>query len=222
MFAGIGAAERLDVPDRNPLLELRVGTPDTGIRIHQIRVTIGRWYESMELHSPMQGSFASVRLSGEGERTRVSVTYFSPGRMHPQLAKLSNGAITAWTEAGLRRIEDIVRGARTSVVVNGENSPVRRQVGVLRQVMTTGVVNTGRPDVAVKQLRSLSKWGFNLAGGGGPGGGPKPPPHPPGARTGAPPPRRCAGRGRSGDRFVRSGSRYRGQGARGSRLVRHR
>ncbi|WP_369023299.1 AMP-binding protein [Nocardia cyriacigeorgica] len=165
VFAGIGAAERLDVPDRNPLLELRVGTPDTGIRIHQIRVTIGRWYESMELHSPMQGSFASVRLSGEGERTRVSVTYFSPGRMHPQLAKLSNGAISAWTEAGLRRIEDIVRGARTSVVVNGENSPVRRQVGVLRQVMTTGVVNTGRPDVAVKQLRSLSKWGFNLAGG---------------------------------------------------------
>lgn len=164
VFTGIGACSRLDLPGEQPVFEFRIGTPAAGIRILRVRVVAGRWYESVELHAPEIGSFAALRLTGEGDRSRVSITFFTPGRVHRQVAGLSNSAVQEWAVKGLRRLTDIVRGARTSVVTNSEASPVRRNIGVLRQVTASGVVRT-RAQVAVKQLLSLNKWGFNLAGG---------------------------------------------------------
>ncbi len=164
VFTGIGACSRLDLPGTQPVFEFRIGTPDTGIRVLRVRVVTGRWYESCELHAPEIGSFAALRLTGEGDRSRVAVTFFTPGRVHRQVAGLSNSAVQDWAVKGLRRIADIVSGARTSIVANGEASPVRRSFGVMRQVTASGVVRTNA-QVAVKQLLSLNKWGFNLAGG---------------------------------------------------------
>lgn len=165
VFAGIGACERLDIPGQHPVLEFRIGTPEAGIRLIQVQMRVGRWYESVELHCHELGSFASVRLLGEGDKAKVSVTYFTPGRVHRRVSDLTNAAIADWTERGLRRVADIVRAVPTSVVVNGENSPVRMQAGVMRQVMTSGVVRATNPALALKQVRGLHKWGFNLAGG---------------------------------------------------------
>ncbi|MGW0178923.1 AMP-binding protein [Nocardia sp. NPDC003345] len=164
VFTGIGACFRLDLPGEHPVFEFRIGTPQAGIRTIRVRVVTGRWYESLELHAPEAGSFAAVRLYGEGDRCTVSVTFFAAGRTHRHLAESSNSVVQEWTAKGLRRMTDIVRGARTSTVANGESSPVRRQLDVLRQVTVSGVVRT-RPEVALKQLLSLGKWGFNLAGG---------------------------------------------------------
>lgn len=164
VFTGIGACSRLDLPGEQPVFEFRIGTPAAGIRILRVRVVAGRWYESVELHAPEIGSFAALRLTGEGDRSRVSITFFTPGRVHRQVAGLSNSAVQEWAVKGLRRLTDIVRGARTSVVTNSEASPVRRNIGVIRQVTASGVVRT-RAQAAVKQLLSLNKWGFNLAGG---------------------------------------------------------
>ncbi|GAA5061834.1 AMP-binding protein [Nocardia callitridis] len=164
VFLGVGACERLHDVDGHPLLELRIGSPQTEIRLRQIRVVVGRWYESFELQCPGTSSFASVRLSGEGERTHVTITLFAPARIHPYVTQMSNGEVIDWARSGLRRAADLVRGTPTSVAVNAENSPVRLQVGVARQMMSSGVL-TSRPDLAAKQLRGLAKWGFNLAGG---------------------------------------------------------
>jgi acyl-CoA synthetase (AMP-forming)/AMP-acid ligase II len=164
VFTGIGACSRLDLPGAEPVFEFRLGTPAAGIRVLRVRVVTGRWYESLELHAPEIGSFAALRMYGEGDRSTVSITFFAPGRVHRHLTELSNSAIQDWTAAGLRRIADILRGARTSTVVNGEGSLVRRQLEVLRQVTVSGVVRT-RPNTVMKQLLSLNKWGFNLAGG---------------------------------------------------------
>lgn len=164
VFTGIGACSRLDLPGAQQVFEFRIGTPKAGIRVLRVRVVPGRWYESVELHAPEIGSFATLRLRGEGDRSTVSVTFFTPGRVHPHIAGLSNSAVQDWAGKGLRRIADIVRGARTSVVVNGETNLVRRQLEVLRRVTASGVVRT-RPNAAVKQLLSLNRWGFNLAGG---------------------------------------------------------
>jgi acyl-CoA synthetase (AMP-forming)/AMP-acid ligase II len=60
---------------------------------------------------------------------------------------------------------DLADRTPTSLLVNGENSPVRLQAGVARQMVTTGVVRTFRPDRMVKQLSGLAAWGFTLAGG---------------------------------------------------------
>ncbi|MCP2314993.1 fatty-acyl-CoA synthase [Nocardia amikacinitolerans] len=165
VFPGIGVCEPLESAGGHQMLRFRVGTAELGVRTQVIQLRIGRWYESLELVSPTLGSFASIRLRGTEERTRISVTFFGPGRVHPAVAKLGNSAIIGWTERGLRRIADLVRGATTSVVVNGENSPVRRRAEVARQMMATGVVRASRPDLGFKQLRKLSEWGFNLAGG---------------------------------------------------------
>lgn len=165
VFPGVGACDPLESVGGHTMLRLRVGTAAAGIRLHTVQLRVGRWYESLELVCPALGSFASVRLLGDERRTRVTVTLFAPGRMHPAIERSTNAAIAAWTERGLRRIADLVRGTPTSTVVNGENSPVRRRAEVLRQMVGTGVVPTTRPDIGLRQLRMLSEWGFNMAGG---------------------------------------------------------
>ncbi|WP_062982437.1 AMP-binding protein [Nocardia anaemiae] len=165
LFAGIGGCERVESGTDNGILEVRVGTPESGIRTHQVRLRVCRWYESFELECLDTGSFASIRLRGDEQHTRIVITLFAPGRMHPLLPDQSNAAVAAWVDSGLRHAVDVIRGAPTSVVVNAENSPLRRQVGVAKQIMSTGVARPTSPATSIKQVRSLAKWGFNLAGG---------------------------------------------------------
>ncbi|MET7772125.1 AMP-binding protein [Nocardia sp. NPDC005366] len=165
IFPGIGACEPLASVDGHAMLRFRVGTAELGIRTHTVRVVIGRIRDGFELQCPAEGSFASVRVHGDGERTRVVVTFFAPTRMHPALADLSNAAVIDWAQCGLQRVEDLVLGANTSVVVNGENSPVRKHAEVAKQIVSSGVMRTYRLDRGFRQLLRLAEWGFNLAGG---------------------------------------------------------
>ncbi|MFI5779151.1 AMP-binding protein [Nocardia sp. NPDC051570] len=164
MFPGIGACEQLDCEGGPPTLRFRVGS-GAEIRTIDVRLVLGRTGDSLELQGLVQGSFASIRLRGEGDGTRIAVTYFTPGRVHPKLAELSNAAVAEWTIAGLRRLADIPGRATTSMVVNGEDSPMRLQTEVMRQMVAIGVVRSYRPDRGLKQLGRLAKWGFSLAGG---------------------------------------------------------
>ncbi|MCP9619512.1 AMP-binding protein [Nocardia otitidiscaviarum] len=164
VYPGIGACEQVGVVEGNPLVLFRIGTPDTGIAILEVRVRAGRAGESLELQCPARGSFVTVRMVGDDARTRVTVTCFAVGRLHPRLAELPKSAVVRWIRTGLERAADIVRGKATSVAVNGEDSRVRRAVGVARQMLETGVVGPSRPDLVVRQLRGLARWGFNLAG----------------------------------------------------------
>lgn len=165
LFPGIGACEQLDTVDTHPTLNMRVG--GHGIEVHVVRVQlhITRAGESFELHTPERGSFAVVRLRGDGGHTRVYVTYFKAGLVHPVLAQLPNSTVVAWTQAGLKRVADSILGTPSSLIVNGEDSPVKLQAGVVKQMVSSGVVRTFRPDVGLKQIGGLAKWGFSLAGG---------------------------------------------------------
>ncbi|ATL66029.1 acyl-CoA synthetase [Nocardia terpenica] len=165
LFPGIGACERLDTDGGPPVLRLRIGSGPADIRTLDVLLIAGREAAQLELQCPALGSFAAVRLRDHEERTRVVVTVFAPGRVHPAVAALSNAAVSEWILAGLQRVADLIAGAPTSVVVNGEDSPMRRQAEVARQMVSTGVVRTYRPDRGIKQLGRLAKWGFTLAGG---------------------------------------------------------
>ncbi|MBL1078242.1 AMP-binding protein [Nocardia sp. 2] len=164
IFPGIGACDPLESLDDRPLVRFRIGTPQTGIQVLDVRMIVGRWYERLELHCGAVGAFASIRLRGAEERTVVTVTCFAVGRVHPMVAGLPKSAVVRWVENGLGRAADIARGARNSVAVNAEGSPVRHGVGVARQILSSGVITT-RPAVGVRQLRGVVRWGFNLAGG---------------------------------------------------------
>ncbi|MGW5309362.1 AMP-binding protein [Nocardia thailandica] len=164
IFTGIGSCDRFDRSDGAVLWHVRAGTAEAGIGTYDLVLNVGRWYESFELQCPGLGSFVAVRLHGDGERTRVHVTVFAAARVHPVIAGGGNGAVADWVRAGLRRAADVVNGTRSSVVINAERSPLRRNAGVARSIAATGLVGTD-PVSMVRQLRSLSKWGFNLAGG---------------------------------------------------------
>ncbi len=166
-FPGIGACDRLETIDGHPLWQFRIGTPRAGIRTFAATFVAGSPGESLELKCAATASFAAVRLrdTATGEGTRVTLTFFAPGRIHPIAAALPDSDITDWAEAGLRRLAELLTGAPTSVVVNGEGTLLRRHADVARQMVSTGVVRTYRPDLGAKQLRQLAAWGFNLAGG---------------------------------------------------------
>ncbi|BCK58164.1 putative acyl-CoA synthetase FadD [Nocardia wallacei] len=165
LFPGIGACEQFESDSGPALLRMRLGGETGEIRTLDVHLVPGRTYEFLELQCPAQGCFAAIRLRGDQEQTRVNVTFFAPGRAHPLVATLPNEAVIDWTLAGLRRVADVVTGAPTSITINGEDSPMRLQVDVARQMISTGVVRTYRFDKGVKQLRRLAKWGFTLAGG---------------------------------------------------------
>ncbi|WP_043661073.1 AMP-binding protein [Nocardia thailandica] len=164
LWAGIGGCDRVQDPGADAAQwHVRIGDPDIGVRQCSLAVTVGRWYESFEVHSPGSGSFALVRLTGAEERTRVSVTVFAATRLHPALDGVGNAEIAAWVEAGLRRAADVVRGAPTSVVANGERATLRRRSEIVRWWVNAGLL--APPLTSARQLRSLYRWGFNLAGG---------------------------------------------------------
>ncbi|WP_336082092.1 AMP-binding protein [Nocardia sp. SSK8] len=168
MFTGIGSCERVERPDGAVVWQVRVGSAAAGIETHEFVLEIGRWYESFELRSRQLGSFAAIRLRGDQQRTRLDITLFAAARVHPALEPKANSVVTDWVRAGLRRTADVIAGTRSSVVVNAERSPLRRNAGVARSIAATGLMRP-EPMSMVRQLRSLSKWGFNLAGGYGAG-----------------------------------------------------
>ncbi|WUC06041.1 AMP-binding protein [Nocardia sp. NBC_00565] len=167
MFPGIGVCERAETSDIHPVLLFRGGSAAISITAPPIRLVVGKETETFELQCPGLGSFVTVRLRGaaEADRTRVTVTYFGAGRIHSAIAEYDNADVVTWTHAALDRVADAINGAPTSVLVNGEDSTVGHQVGTLKQMMTTGVLRTYRPDRAFKQMGGLAKWGFTLAGG---------------------------------------------------------
>ncbi|MEV0335129.1 AMP-binding protein [Nocardia sp. NPDC050717] len=164
MFTGIGSCEQVEGPDGSVLWQVRVGSAAAGIECHDLILEIGRWYESFELRCSALGSFVAVRLRGDERRTRLDITLFAAATVHPALAECGNSAVTDWVKAGLRRTADVIAGTRSSVVINAERSPLRRNAGVVRSIAATGLVRA-EPRSMVRQLRSLTKWGFNLAGG---------------------------------------------------------
>ncbi|UGT41308.1 AMP-binding protein [Nocardia yamanashiensis] len=165
LFPGIGACETPDTAEEHQTLNLRVGGAGLEIRTLRVLLRIARDQESLELHCPDYGSFAAVRLREIGEQTRVMVTCFKASRVHPLLAELPNSAVTAWVQQGLRRVAELIQGAPTAVIINGEDSPMKLQAGVAKQMVASGVVRTFRPDVGLRQIGSLAKWGFSMAGG---------------------------------------------------------
>ncbi|AHH20148.1 putative acyl-CoA ligase [Nocardia nova SH22a] len=165
IFIGIGACDRVETIAGAPVWQLRIGTAATEIRTLSVTVRAGHPGSAFELSCAATGSFASIRLREIDGGTRVVVTCFAAGRVHPVASTASTADALAWLDAGLRRLRELTTAAPTSVLVNGEDAPLRRRAEVARRIVGTGVVHTARPDRSVGQLRGLARWGFNLAGG---------------------------------------------------------
>ncbi|MGY1900389.1 AMP-binding protein [Nocardia gipuzkoensis] len=171
LFSGVGGMEQLEQDESYWRAAFRAGSPAIGIETVEVRLTVHQWYERLELSAPNVGALAAIRLkrkfSGhhQAERTTVRVTYFAAARVHPSLTRVSKAAVLAWTRTGLRRVLEFAQQAPNSVLINGENLPIRRRAGVAGQMIRTGVLAPSRPDRGVRQLAELAKWRFTLPGG---------------------------------------------------------
>lgn len=161
-FSGLGSCEQVA---GNQQFEVRLSTSRGAVIVHEMRQTLRRSSLLMWLHATqVSGCFVSIRLTPEEGGTRIAVRIFGVGLLHPDLAKASDGAVRTWVREGLLRMSDYLEGKQSSLLVNmGDGHSL--QLSVLKTMIVSGVVRASRPDRGVRQLNSLAKWGFTLAGG---------------------------------------------------------
>ncbi|WP_459167218.1 SRPBCC family protein, partial [Mycolicibacterium conceptionense] len=162
-FRGLGSCEQ--VAGDPQLFEVRLSTARGAVVVHQMRRTVRLSGMELRLDATQTGRcFASIRLTPEGRGARIALRIFAIGTLHPDIAKASDNAVESWIREGLQRISDHLEGNPTAQLVNmGDGRSL--QLNVLKTMITSGVVRASRPDRGVRQLNSLAKWGFTLAGG---------------------------------------------------------
>lgn len=167
LLRGVGQCEYLegDGPGQPALLRVRIGNPRIGIRCLEVRLIIRTRHDTFELYCAELGSFATIRLRAREEHTRVNITVFAPGRVHPMVAASPNAAVLGWLEAGMRAVVDRATGSSVSMLPHDAGAGIRRPAGVARQLLAAGVVQPQRPARSAKQLAALARWSIGLAGG---------------------------------------------------------
>ncbi|MGV0810579.1 AMP-binding protein [Mycolicibacterium boenickei] len=162
-FRGLGSCTQ--VSDHAQQFEVRFSTPRGTVVVHEMHLAVRRRGREMLLHATqVSDCCVSIRLHPEAEGTRIAVTVFSLRLLHPDLAKTDDSAVQDWVRDGLLRIADYLAGKPTSLLVNmGDMRSL--QLSILKTMVVSGVVRASRPDRGLRQLNSLAKWGFTLAGG---------------------------------------------------------
>ncbi len=162
-FRGIGSCEQAAGDPQ--LFEVRLSTSRGAVVVHEIRRTVRLSGMELRLDATETGRcFASIRLTPEGGGARIALRIFAVGTLHPDISKASDNAVESWIREGLQRISDHLEGKPSSQLVNmGDGRSL--QLNVLKTMITSGVVRASRPDRGLRQLNSLAKWGFTLAGG---------------------------------------------------------
>ena len=161
-FRGLGSCEQVSGKAQ---FEVRLSTTRGAVIVHEMRQTLRQSSLMMWLHATqVSDCYASIRLTPEEDSTRIALRIFGIGQLHPDLAKASDSAIRNWVKEGLQRISDYLDGKESSLLVNmGDGHSLH--LSVLRTMIASGVVRASRPDRGLRQLNSLAKWGFTLAGG---------------------------------------------------------
>lgn len=162
-FRGLGSCEQL--PHVAHQFTVRLATPRQSCVVRTMRRQVRP--SSMEIRleaTDAHHCLVSIRLTSVGAGTRIAVRLFAVGLLHPDIAKASDSAVRKWIEDGLAGISDYLDGRQSSVLVNmGDGRSL--QLSIAKTMIVSGVVRASRPDLGVRQLNSLAKWGFTLAGG---------------------------------------------------------
>lgn len=135
---------------------------------HAVRLDLDYVRTTMSITHLDSGGFVNVHLTeGSPGRCTVDVTVFKAslnGAYSPVPDR--NGVVCDWLRAGFAHLADYLAGKPTSVLSGSGNSRTM-QLDIAKTMYKTGVIRTARPDLAFRQLSSLSKWGFTLGGGFG-------------------------------------------------------
>jgi acyl-CoA synthetase (AMP-forming)/AMP-acid ligase II/uncharacterized protein YndB with AHSA1/START domain len=162
-FRGLGSCEQVSGKARQ--FEVRLSTSHGAVVVHEMRQTVLRPGKEMRLDATqMSRCFVAIRVTPETGGTRIALRIFAVGELHPDLAKAGDRAVQNWAREGLLRISDYLEGKQSSLLVNmGDAHSLH--LSVVKTMLVSGVVRASRPDLGIRQLNSLAKWGFTLAGG---------------------------------------------------------
>src|SRR6478609_4445870 len=162
-FHGLGSCEQ--VPGKPHQFEVRLSTPHGAVVVHEMRQTVLRSGTEMRLEATEENRcFVAIRLIPEAGGTQIAVRIFAVGQLHPEFAKAGDRAVQNWVREGLLRISDYLECKQSSLLANmGDGRSLH--LSVVKTMIVSGVVRASRPDLGVRQLNSLAKWGFTLAGG---------------------------------------------------------
>lgn len=162
-FRGLGSCAQVSGTARQ--FEVRMCTPRGAVVVHHMSQTVREAAMEMRLEATqVSRCLVSFRLTPDAGGTRIALRIFAVGQLHPDFAKISDNDVKNWLRDGLQRIEDYLDGKQSSLLVNmGEAHSL--QLSVVRTMIASGVVRASRPDRGIRQLNSLAKWGFTLAGG---------------------------------------------------------
>ena len=162
-FRGLGSCEQ--VSGKAQQFEVRLSTPRGAIVVHEMQQRIRRSRMEMRLEATQESRcFVSIRLTPEADGTRIALRIFGVGLLHPDLARAGDSAVRNWVREGLQRISDYLEGRQSSYLANmGDGHSLH--LSVVKTMIVSGVVRASRPDRGLRQLNSLAKWGFTLAGG---------------------------------------------------------
>lgn len=162
-FRGLGSCEQ--VSGKAQQFEVRFSTLHGDVVVHEMRQTVLRSGTEMRLEATQESHcFVAIRLTPEVGGTRIALRIFAVGQLHPEFARAGDRAVQNWAREGLLRISDYLDGKQSSLLVNmGDGRSLH--LSVVKTMIVSGVVRASRPDLGVRQLNSLAKWGFTLAGG---------------------------------------------------------
>ena len=162
-FRGLGSCDQIS--GKTKQFEVRLSTPGGAVVVHGMRQEVRQSRMEMRLDAtPESRCFASIRLTPETGGARIALRIFGVGLLHPDLAKVGDSAVRHWVRDGLLRIADYLDGKQSSLLVNMGDGP-SLHLSVAKTMIVSGVVRASRPDRGLRQLNSLAKWGFTLAGG---------------------------------------------------------
>ncbi|RDH74123.1 acyl-CoA synthetase [Mycolicibacterium moriokaense] len=162
-FRGLGACEQVSGTAQQ--YAVRLSTPRGAVVVREMAMTVRRLGSEMRLEA-IQASrcFVSIRLTPETGGTHIALRIFAVGLLHPDIANVGDNAVKNWARDGFLRISEYLDGKQSSLLVNaGDMGSLH--LSVAKTMIISGVVRASRPDRGLRQLNSLAKWGFTLAGG---------------------------------------------------------
>ena len=116
-FRGLGSCEQ--VSDAAQQFEVRLSTPRGHVVVQELRLAVRPSNTEIRLEAtPASRSLVSIRLTPDSDGTRIALRIFAVGQLHPDLAKVNDGAIQNWIREGLGRISEYLDGKQSSVLVN--------------------------------------------------------------------------------------------------------
>ncbi|GAA5114197.1 AMP-binding protein [Haloechinothrix salitolerans] len=165
-FRGLSVCTKIPPanPDKTTEYTVRVTRAGYGATDLRLRTVTRRKHEKFVLAPvPESGKWISVTLSdARPGRTKVAFVMSTPIGLPAEFTPRKS-VLRSWVQQGLDRVSHYLGRVPDQAVTHPQDGSTR--VNIARTLVTSGILKPTRPNVGIRQLNQLNRWGFNLVGG---------------------------------------------------------